>query len=157
MVDHGYDYDLDGGYGGGRRGIEHRGGHGGHRGGHAGSSGLPRCSYFATDFYGNDVGDGRGLTTGSPYACKAACVDNDGCQFWTFREGWARDCYLKRGDADDDVTPDNVNRKEGFISGTLKNNCRCLRDGDGDRICPTRRSGAPPIPWNQRGRGYGPR
>lgn len=61
-------------------------------------SGLPLCSYINTDFAGDDVGDGRGLTTGSVYACKAACIDNARCRFWTFRAGWARDCYLKRGD-----------------------------------------------------------
>lgn len=59
---------------------------------------LPKCSYINTDFEGNDVGDGRGLTAGSPYACKQSCIDQDGCEFWTFRRGWARDCYLKRGD-----------------------------------------------------------
>lgn len=121
-------------------------------------SGLPRCSYFDTDFLGNDVGDGRGLTAGSPYACKQRCIDYDGCDLWTFRAGWERNCYLKGGDNDGDRarTPDNASRKRGFISGTVRNNCKCLRNGNGDRICPTRRSGAPPIPWNA-GRRGGPR
>ena len=66
-------------------------------------SGLPRCSYFDTDFFGNDVGDGRGLTTGSPYACKQRCIDYDGCDFWTFRAGWERNCYLKSGDIDGEM------------------------------------------------------
>ena len=57
---------------------------------------LPKCSYWNTEFRGDDVGDGRGLTAGSAYACKQACIDQDSCQYWTYRRGWARDCYLKR-------------------------------------------------------------
>lgn len=33
-------------------------------------TGLPRCSYINTDFFGDDVGDGRGLVARSPYDCK---------------------------------------------------------------------------------------
>ena len=58
---------------------------------------LPRCSYWNTELRGDDVGDGRGLTAGSAYGCKQACIDQQNCQFWTYRRGWARDCYLKRG------------------------------------------------------------
>ncbi len=35
-----------------------------------GGVGLPRCSYVDTDFFGDDVGDGRGISTGSAFACK---------------------------------------------------------------------------------------
>ena len=38
--------------------------------GPGGFSGLPRCSYINTDFFGDDVGDGRGLTAASPFDCK---------------------------------------------------------------------------------------
>ena len=77
-------------------------------GGGIADSGLPRCSYFDSDFFGNDVGDGRGLTTASPYACKQRCIDYDGCDFWTFRAGWERNCYLKRGDNNNDGENENA-------------------------------------------------
>ncbi len=119
--------------------------------GHGIAGGLPKCSYLDTDFFGNDVGDGRGLTTGSPYACKEACIDQDGCSFWTFRHGWARDCYLKRAaDDDDDERPEGIEFKPGFVSGTVGNRCSCLRN-DGDRICPTRRRGGVGFPWRRQG------
>ena len=130
--------------------------------------GLPRCSYINTDFRGDDVGDGRGLTTGSPYECKRACIDEERCRFWTFRRGWERDCYLKRGDGrgtsggsqktlainyktlsrPGDLRPNNVIRRPGFVSGTVGSRCRCLRDG-GDEVCPTRRNGGVGFPWRR--------
>ena len=27
-----------------------------------------------------------------------ACIDESRCRFWTFRRGWRRNCYLKRGE-----------------------------------------------------------
>ena len=79
---------------------------------------LPKCSYINTDFDGDDVGDGRGLTTGSAYECKQACIDTDACEFWTFRRGWARDCYLKRGR----VVRTRNNFDDGFNNGNGNNN-----------------------------------
>jgi len=70
--------------------------------------GLPRCSYVNTDFDGDDVGDGRGLTAASLYDCKRACVDQNGCRFWTFRRGWERNCYLKRRNGDGGELPEPI-------------------------------------------------
>ena len=42
-----------------------------------------------------------------------SCIDYDGCDFWTFRAGWERDCYLKRDDDDDD---DGMNRVKPLLS-----------------------------------------
>ena len=35
-----------------------------------GFSPLPRCTYLNTDLYGDDVGDGKGISTGSATGCK---------------------------------------------------------------------------------------
>ena len=66
---------------------------------------------------GDDVGDGKGISTGSAIACKQACQENNVCKFWSFRDGWARDCYLKRGRRGD-PNPTGAIPKIGFISGT---------------------------------------
>ena len=58
---------------------------------------INRCSYINTDFVGDDVGDGKGISTGSAINCKQACQNSDTCKFYSYRDGWARDCYLKRG------------------------------------------------------------
>jgi hypothetical protein len=50
-----------------------------------GFSPLPRCTYINTDIYGDDVGDGKGLSAGSASGCKEACAKTDVCQFWTYR------------------------------------------------------------------------
>ena len=46
---------------------------------------------------GDDVGDGKGISTGSAINCKQACQNSETCKFYSYRDGWARDCYLKRG------------------------------------------------------------
>jgi len=121
--------------------------------GRVGNSLLPKCSYINTEIGGRDVGDGLGLTAGSPYSCKQACIDDGACQFWTFRRGWRRDCYLKRGEDIDDVRPSRVIYNPGFVSGTRLSDCRCLRDAD-DEVCPTRRRGGPAYGWTNRRRGF---
>ena len=41
-----------------------------------GFSPLPRCTYLNTDLYGDDVGDGKGISTGSATGCKVECAKN---------------------------------------------------------------------------------
>lgn len=100
---------------------------------------LPRCSYINTDFFGDDVGDGKGLTAASALECKSACQRADYCLFWTFRPGWARGCYLKRGRRGD-PTPTNAIPKEGYISGTKLDTCVCLSNSvnEEEQVCPVK-------------------
>lgn len=125
-----------------------------------GFSPLPRCTYLNTDLYGEDVGDGKGISTGSATGCKEACAELDVCQFWTYREGWARDCYLKRGRRGD-PTATNAVPKVGYVSGTKGDLCPCLpNSSNGDEeVCPISYS-RPVYPWKprknrNRGRGRG--
>ena len=114
----------------------------------AGYSPLPRCSYINTDFLGDDVGDGKGISTGGAIACKQACQASNICKFWTFRDGWARDCYLKRGRRGD-PNPTGAIPKIGFVSGTKGNDdCLCLPNGanSDEEICPVK-SSRPVFPW----------
>lgn len=130
------------------------------------------ASNFQTDFLGDDVGDGKGISTGSAIACKQACQANNRCKFWSFRDGWARDCYLKRGRRGD-PNPTGAIPKIGFISGTKGNaywgyisaagifsrqmarvsisgndDCLCLPNGANtdEEICPLK-SSRPVFPW----------
>lgn len=114
----------------------------------AGYSAIPRCSYVNTDFLGDDVGDGKGISTGSAIACKQACQENNVCKFWSFRDGWARDCYLKRGRRGD-PNPTGAIPKIGYVSGTKGNDdCLCLPNGanSDEEICPLK-SSRPVFPW----------
>merc|ERR1712141_357485 len=118
----------------------------------AGYSPLPRCSYINTDFVGDDVGDGKGISTGSAINCKQACQNSESCKFYSYRDGWARDCYLKRGRRGD-PNPQNAIPKIGFISGTKGNDdCLCLPNGadTSEEICPVR-STRPIYPWKKKG------
>jgi len=125
-----------------------------------GFSPLPRCTYLNTDLYGDDVGDGKGISTGSATGCKEQCAAQDSCQFWTFREGWARDCYLKRGRRGD-PTYTNAVPKVGYVSGTKGDICSCLANSanSDEEVCPISYS-RPVYPWKPRknkntGRGRG--
>ena len=102
-----------------------------------GFSPLPRCTYLNTDIYGDDVGDGKGISTGSAAGCKEACADLEVCQFWTYRDGWARDCYLKRGRRGD-PTSSNAVPKVGYVSGTKGDVCICLPNSSNpdEEVCP---------------------
>lgn len=115
-----------------------------------GFSPLPRCTYVNTDFYGDDVGDGKGISSGSATGCKEACAELDLCQFWTYREGWARDCYLKQGRRGD---PTGVNAvpKVGYVSGTKGDICVCLPNSSNseEEVCPISYS-RPIYPWKPR-------
>ena len=115
-----------------------------------GFSPLPRCTYVNTDFYGDDVGDGKGISTGSATGCKEQCAELDLCQFWTYREGWARDCYLKQGRRGD---PTGVNAvpKVGYVSGTKGDVCVCLPNSSNseEEVCPISYS-RPIYPWKPR-------
>ena len=65
----------------------------------------------------DDVGDGKGISTGSAIACKQACQASRICKFWSYKDGWARDCYLKRGRRGD-PNPTGAVPKIGYVSGT---------------------------------------
>jgi len=120
-----------------------------------GFSPLPRCTYLNTDIYGDDVGDGKGISTGSAAGCKEACADLEVCQFWTYRDGWARDCYLKRGRRGD-PTSSNAVPKVGYVSGTKGDVCICLPNSSNpdEEVCPISYS-RPIYPWKPRKRGGG--
>merc|ERR1712224_260501 len=86
----------------------------------------------------------------------------DACQFWTYREGWARDCYLKRGRRGD-PTYTNAVPKVGYVSGTKGDICSCLENSanSDEEVCPVSYS-RPIYPWKprknkNRGRGRGNR
>ena len=115
-----------------------------------GFSPLPRCTYVNTDFYGDDVGDGRGISAGSATGCKEACADLDLCQFWTYRKGWARDCYLKQGRRGDPTGVSAV-PKVGYVSGTKGDVCVCLPNSSNndEEVCPISYS-RPIYPWKPR-------
>ena len=68
---------------------------------------------------------------------KEQCAAQDSCQFWTFREGWARDCYLKRGRRGD-PTYTNAVPKVGYVSGTKGDICSCLANSanSDEEVCP---------------------
>lgn len=120
-----------------------------------GFSPLPRCTYLNTDIYGDDVGDGKGISTGSAAGCKEACAELEVCQFWTYRDGWARDCYLKRGKRGD-PTSSNAVPKVGYVSGTKGDICVCLPNSSNpdEEVCPISYS-RPIYPWKPRRRGGG--
>jgi len=115
-----------------------------------GFSPLPRCSYLNTDLYGEDVGDGKGISSGSATGCKEACSELEICKFWTYREGWARDCYLKRGRRGD-PTATNAVPKVGYVSGTKGDVCACLANSSNndEEVCPVSYS-RPIYPWKPR-------
>ena len=58
---------------------------------------ICRCSYRNTEFVGYEVGGRKGISSGSVINCKRACQNSVSCDFYTYRRGGGRDCYLKRG------------------------------------------------------------
>ena len=93
--------------------------------------------------------------TGSAAGCKEACAELDVCQFWTYRDGWARDCYLKRGRRGD-PTSSNAVPKVGYVSGTKGDICVCLPNSSNpdEEVCPISYS-RPIYPWKPRRRSGG--
>ncbi|XP_040573768.1 uncharacterized protein [Lepeophtheirus salmonis] len=95
------------------------------------NSKYPICSYEDTNFLGADINILNSLETDSAYECKFDCKATKNCKFWTFDEEARRgdnNCFLI--ESGKGRTPNNVFLDRDYISGTRRNNCKCLRRTD---------------------------